>query len=275
LLILNDTFCLAVRRAGFATAFVAALAFAGTRMVAQSSVPSGTVSEALLTLPDEPGGLSVSSSADASALEGQGASGSAKTAATATGATLPEASRYQWTIEPGQGAPALTAGDKVVGGLKDSFSLFAALGWFASAGWEQLTNGSPNYGTDRGAFGERLGVAAIRDSSESIFSDCVMAPLLHEDPRYYRMGSGHNFVVRAIYAGTRTIITKTDGGKTTPNFALLTGTLGGSALTNVYYPQINTGAKQVFLTFGGSLGGTAVGNLVTEFYKDIFHSRHK
>src|SRR5207244_9312306 len=122
-------------------------------------------------------------------------------------------------IRPGEVAPPWTVRDKVVGGLANSVSLFAAAGWLASAGWEQLLNSSPNYGTDSGAFGQRLGAAAIRGTSEGIFTNSLFAPLFHEDPRYYVMGSGHPFLKRVVYAGTRAIITRTDSGHTTPNFA--------------------------------------------------------
>jgi hypothetical protein len=246
--------------------------------VAQNGISSGNASEASLTLPDEPGLLRASSSLDATfadaAPDGQSTSGSAKTAAPAPGAALPEASHFQKHIEPGQAAPTLSAGDKALMGLKDSVSPFAAVGWFGSAGWDQLLNGSPNYGTDRGAFGERLGAAAIRDTSEGLVRDCVLAPLLREDPRYYRMGPGHNFIVRLVYAGTRPIITRTDSGRLSPNFAELGGDLAGSALTNTYYPPLNHGVTQTMETIGGSVGGTAVGDVVGEFLGDVLHLFH-
>jgi hypothetical protein len=275
---LNDTFRFTFRHTGIVAALIATFALPGTAMVAQSGAPSGNTSEASLILPDEPGLMGVSSSADAMSRDAQSAAASAKTGAPASGATLPEASKFTMTIEPGQAAPSLTPENKVLLGLKDSVSPFSALGWLASAGWEQATNGSPNYGTDRGAFGQRLGAAALRDVSGDIFSNSVMAPLMREDPRYYRMGPGHNFVVRLVYAGTRTIITRTDGGKLSPNLSLLAGTLASAGLTNAYYPQVNRGGSQTMLTFGSSLGGTAVGNVVTEFYEDalhLFHLGHK
>jgi len=276
---LNETFRLTLRRTGFVAILIATFAYPGATTVAQSLVPPIDTSEASLTLPDEPGTLRASSSAAASPLlDAQSASASAKTAVPPSGATLPEASHTEKYIEPGQAAPKLSAGDKALLGLKDAFSPFAAVGWLTSAGYEQVLNDSPNYGTDRGAFGQRLGAAAIRDASEGVFSDSIMSPLMHEDPRYYRLGPAHNFFARAVYAATRPIITRTDGGRTSPNFALLTGTLAGSALTNTYYPQLNHGTTQTLETFGGSLGGSAVGDLVSEFYDDVigmFHSGHK
>jgi hypothetical protein len=159
-------------------------------------------------------------------------------------------------------------------GLRAAVSPMSIFGWFTSAGYEQLFNGSPNYGTDSGAFGQRLGAAALCNSSEGILSTSVMAPLLHEDPRYYRMGPGHNFFLRAIYAGTRPLITRTDGGNKTPNFALILGNAEGSALTNAYYPQANRGATETMKTLGYSIGGSAIGFVVSEFWGDVVGMFH-
>jgi hypothetical protein len=187
---------------------------------------------------------------------------------------MPTASRTQKYIEPDQIAPTLSVNDKALLGLRDAFSPFAAAGWFASADYEQLMNGNPNFGTDRGAYGQRLGAAAVRDSSEGVFSDSVMSSFFHEDPRYYRMGPTRHFLVRIIYSGTRPIFTRTDGGHSTPNLALLSGTMSGAALTNLYYPQVNRGVSQTLQTFGGSLGGAALGDVVSEFYADFKHMFH-
>jgi hypothetical protein len=102
-----------------------------------------------------------------------------------------------------------------------------------------------------------------------------MATAFHEDPRFYRMGPGRTFATRLAYAVTRPLITRTDGGRDTANLALLSGTLAAAGLTNAYYPAENRGARQTFLTFGSSVGGTAFGDIVREFYGDfanIFHS---
>ena len=231
----------------------------------------GATTQAALNLPDAPGLGDSSSSTNAA--PGYSASAPAPPEGRQA-AVLPEASHTDKYIEPGQVAPTLTAGDKALLGVKDAFSLFSAVGWITSAGYEQLVNGSPNYGTDRGAFGQRIGASAIRDITEGVFSDSIMSPLLHEDPRYYRMGPGHNFFVRAAYAATRPILTRTDGGHTTVNLALLAGNLGGSALTNLYYPQVNRNATDTMETFGGSIGGSAIGDVVNEFLGDVIHLFH-
>jgi hypothetical protein len=88
------------------------------------------------------------------------------------------------------------------------------------------------------------------------------------------MGSSHNFLIRLVYAGTRPIIGRTNGGHTTINFASLGGNLAGSALASAYYPPINRGFTQTMETFGGSLGGSAVGDVVSEFLSDVVHLVH-
>jgi hypothetical protein len=177
-------------------------------------------------------------------------------------------------IEPGQPAPTLNAGDKFVLGLRSTFSPFAISGWFAVAGFEQLRNGTPNFGSDRGAFGRRLEDAAIRDASEDLLGDSVMSTVFREDPRYYRLGPSHRFINRLFYAASRPLITRTGRGGASPNFALLTGNLGGSVLTNAYYPHANRSGSQTVETFAGSIGGSAFGDVMDEFFGGFLHHDH-
>ncbi|MDP9052470.1 MAG: hypothetical protein M3O31_17385 [Acidobacteriota bacterium] len=226
-------------------------------------------------LPDAPS-AAVSSSSDAIA-EGGVARFELRSAArkSASGQASPtEVSRTEQFIEPGERAPALSSGDMVLLGVKNSFSLIAIAGWFTSAGYSHWMNSAPNYGTDRGAFGQRLGAAAILNSSEDLLTNSVMAPILHEDPRYYRMGPGHNFFVRAAYAATRPVITRTTSGRTSPNLALILGNAEGAALANAYYPQVNRGATQTMENLGLSIGGSAIADALGEFYGDVLKALH-
>jgi hypothetical protein len=182
------------------------------------------------------------------------------------------APHLQMIVLPDEIADPMTVRDKVVAGLKSS--AFAAPGSIVVAGWEQLTDGSPNFGTDSGAFGQRLGAEAIRGTSNSLFSHAVFAPIFHEDPRYYVMGSGHSILKRMVYAGTRVLITRTDSGHSTPNFALFSGIAVGSALTVTYYPARNTNFSGVAETFAGSLGGSVLGFVVDEFIADALKELH-
>ena len=184
------------------------------------------------------------------------------------------ADTYDKYILPGQQAPPLHARDKFILGVRDAVSPLSAIGWVASAGYEQAANGSPNYGQTGTGFAQRLGASAARAGSEGIFGDSILAPLLHEDPRYYQLGRGHSFVRRLVYSGTRGLITRTDGGRATVNLANLGGNLGGAALTNLYYPSQNTSFSETAKTFGSSVGGSALGFVVSEFLSDTLQFLH-
>ena len=171
-------------------------------------------------------------------------------------------------------APPQTVSDKIQMGLREAVTPYSILGWFVSAGWAQLIDGSPNYGSNSKAFAQRLGASAALASSRNIFSDSLLGPIFHQDTRYYQLGPGHSFIHRAIYAGTRPIIGKTDGGRNIPNYAFLVATAGSSGLTVTYYPDENTTGGQVAETFATSLGGAALSNLISEFGGDIIQKLH-
>lgn len=184
------------------------------------------------------------------------------------------AQKWTMSIPSDWKAQPLTAGEKMKAGLTDMYSFETVASWFLAAGWEQLTNGAPNYGTDKGAFGQRLGAAAIRSESQNLFSEVILAPVLHEDARYYVEGPSHNFLQRTEYAVTRTLVTRTDNGGRTINGALLLGYAGAAALTPTYYPSDNHNFADVASVFGGGVGGAALGFFITEFSQDTLRALH-
>jgi hypothetical protein len=216
----------------------------------------------------EPGAAAATPDPDSAEADG------AQTQTTTTASRPKGAGHLQMVVNPNEIAQPMTVSDKIESGMISSVSLYSAVGWLSAAGWEHLWNSSPNYGTDSGAFGERLGAAALRGVSEGVLSNSFFAPIFHEDPRYYVMGPGHGFIKRAWYAGTRVLVTRTDSGHSTPNFSLLAGNLAGSALTIPYYPPLNTSFKEVMITFGGSIGGSALGFVVDEFIVDALIDLH-
>jgi hypothetical protein len=262
--------------------FTTVALFASTGLVAQAQTeprPLAATNDAMLSLPDAPSVSNSTSSVDKSSSSSNEADSFANLGG--GGALDPAAvkrrilaTRSDITIYPGQTAPPLSAHDKEVMGFKQSFTLFSLIGWTTSAAYTHLINGSPNYGTDSAAFGERLGAAALRNTSQNIFGNVVFAPLFHEDPRYYKMGKGHNVVKRVAYAATRAIITRADDGHATPNYSLISGRVFGSALTNAYYPDTNRNFSQTAQTFGTSMGGAAIGFVVTEFLDEALEIAH-
>ena len=224
-------------------------------------------------LPDAPG---VSSSLAGSGepmpeMAAEPAAGDPRRAPGQVGRTL---SPYDNVVNVGTIAPPQTARDKVVGALRTSGAPFSLAGSVLAAGYSHVVDGSPNYGTNSVAFGQRVGAAVARGTSQTIFSAGVMAPVLHQDFRYYQLGPQLPLVNRVGYAITRPLVGRTDSGKTTPNIALLSGYLGAAFLTRTYYPERNQSVSEVMKTYGGSLGGAALGYAVHEFFPDLLAAVH-
>jgi hypothetical protein len=234
----------------------------GTAAIASPTSDAGVAAGSDADLPDAPSAVLRGSNVSFEPMASQGNMGPR---------TAPITMKY---IPAGWTAQHLTAHDKVVLGFHDSVTLYSFLGILISAGYSHMLNGQPNYGTDRGAFGERLGATAIRDTSEQLFTDVVFAPLLHEDSRYYVEGNQYSFIHRVLYAGTRPLITRTDSGKSTLNGALLLGYASASGLSYAYYPAINQNFRDTVATFGGSLGGAALGDVVSEFADQVLVKLH-
>ena len=230
----------------------------GSKAGAQEALSGQRATETSSSLPDAPS-LAVQDSQVSSA----------------SGIGVPVASRYAKYIEPNQHAPHLTATDKVVFGVRDAFAPTSMLIWVLAAGYEQITDGSPNYA--RGGtigFVERTGAAVLRDGSEGVFTDSIFAPIFHQDPRYYKAGQHRSVAFRVVYAVTRPLITRTDGGRSAPNLSLISGDVFGSWLTNAYYPQVNRGLNETAKTFAGSLASSALGDLFHEFLDDLIEFGH-
>lgn len=247
---------------------------------AANAIDSGSLRLAAESTPPLPSAAvaPTSSSAEASLPEDPGMLQTTPLRASTPGTAAPQtgnlAPHYAMNIASDERAQPLKAGDKLVVGLRDLYSPLTFLGIVSAAGYGQLVNGEPNYGTDRGAFGQRLGAAALRDVSQEVLTNGVFAPILHQDPRYYALGSNSSFGHRVVYAATRPLISRTDSGHKTINGAMLLGYAGTAALEYPYYPQINRNFKDLAFGFGGSLGGSALGYVVTEFSDDLLHAIH-
>lgn len=183
---------------------------------------------------------------------------------------MPMAPMYSGIIPAGMATPQIHKWDKITLATRNLYSLTSVASFFVSAGWDQLTNGQPNFGTDRGAFGERLGVAAIRDSSQAFLTNGPFAVWLHQDPRYFALGSHYSIPKRAWYAVTRALVTRdSTDGHAVVNTSLMLGQAAGTALNNLYYPKSNRNFHDNLAGFGGSMGGAALSFAMDEFTSDL------
>jgi hypothetical protein len=95
----------------------------------------------------------------------------------------------------------------------------------------------------------------------------VFPVLLHEDPRYFRRGTG-SIISRAGYALSRVLVTHKDSGGRRFNYSEWLGNAGGVAISNAYYPDNRTASENgtKLLTL---VGTDAVSQVLKEFWPDI------
>ncbi len=101
----------------------------------------------------------------------------------------------------------------------------------------------------------------------SYVTEAVLPSLLHEDPRFFRLGAG-SFWRRVYYASSRILVTRADSGKPRFNVSEIAGNAAVVAITSSYYPDSRSPSEAVE-RFGMALGNDAVSNLMTEFWPDI------
>ena len=190
--------------------------------------------------------------------------------------SLPLAPRTTATIRAGMRGGRETIRDKEALGLAELANPYSAVGMVIASGYAHLLNGQPNYGTDKGAFGQRLGAAVIRNESQTVFTYMVFAPLLHQDERYYVQGPAFSPAHRLLHAVENPFVSQYDNGHRGVNAALLLGYAAAAGLTSAYYPSDDRNVKDVLSVYGGSLGGAALGTVLREFKDDIFRAgRHR
>lgn len=137
------------------------------------------------------------------------------------------------------------------------------------AGLSQWRDSDPKYGEGVEPYFQRFGAAWADLAAQNLFSDALLASVLHEDPRYFREGPSRPVIHRIGYALSRVVITRRDSGGNCFNFSGIGGMALGITLSNAYYPERSVNADEVESRFVTSLIGAALGNLLPEFWPDV------
>ena len=133
------------------------------------------------------------------------------------------------------------------------------------AGAEQATDTFPGYGQGAQGYAKRYGAAYADDVLGRLIGSAILPSLIHQDPRYFYKGSG-SVRSRAVYAMSRALVTRGDGGRTEPNYSRLFGSFAAGGLANLYYPRADRGVGLTLADGLVSIAGHAVDNLIREFF---------
>jgi hypothetical protein len=128
----------------------------------------------------------------------------------------------------------------------------------------QLDNSNRSFGQGAGGYGRYFGTAYGDLFIGDYMSEAVFPILLHQDPRYFRRGSGTGRS-RLGYAVKEIFITHNDSGRVQFNYSEILGNSVAVAISNAYYSDNRT-ARNGASNLGIQLGVDAVGNILTEFW---------
>jgi hypothetical protein len=173
-----------------------------------------------------------------------------------------------YSITDARNAPPLTSKEKFklfVGGTLDPFP-FAV--YAVQAGVEHANDSYSGYGQGAAGYARRFGAALGDGTSARFFATYAFPSLLHQDPRYFRKGEGSGWS-RVGYSVSRGFVTRSDSGKTQPNWSNVIGKFAGAGLSNLYYPPDDRGASLTLSRVAISLSYQMLGNLAIEFWPEI------
>jgi hypothetical protein len=171
-------------------------------------------------------------------------------------------------VNDASAAEPLTVGGKWRLYYRREFDPFHFISTGVAAGISQAEDQYRDYGQGMEGYGRRYGAKFADSTIGSFFGDFLLPSVTHDDPRYFRMGSG-SFTHRAFYAASRELITRHDDG--TPRFAYahLLGNFIGAAFGNAYYPDNERGLGDTLQRGGQVTLGSAANNVFHEFWPDI------
>ena len=161
-------------------------------------------------------------------------------------------------------AAPLTRKQKFSLAVRGTFDPVAFIGVGFAAGIEQANNSFAGYGQGASGYGKRYAAKFLDGRTSDLLTHAVFPSLFHQDPRYYYQGSG-TFKSRLAHAVGSAFVTRSDDGRTQPNYSYLFGNLCSAALSNLYYPEANRGVHLVFTDAAVGLAGRVGGNVIREF----------
>lgn len=170
----------------------------------------------------------------------------------------------------------LTSRQKLYIGFKDSTDYPILLLSGAFAGLNQLTDNNPSFGQGMEGYSKRLAAELADQAIGNMFTESFMPILLHEDPRYFQLGTGLK-KHRLAYALSRIVVTKTDSGGSRFNFSEFTGNAIATGLSNFYYVD-NRNVGDNVEKWGTQIATDTISNVLKEFWPDVkrrYFTKHK
>jgi hypothetical protein len=137
-------------------------------------------------------------------------------------------------------AAPLTSKQKFSLAARGTFDPVSMIGVGFAAGLEQANNSYPGYGQGAAGYSKRFAAKFVDGRTSDFLTHAVFPSLFHQDPRYYYQGSG-SFKSRLIHAVGSVFVTRSDSGRTVPNYSFAWRHVFRSTVQSVLSPSESGG----------------------------------
>jgi hypothetical protein len=173
------------------------------------------------------------------------------------------------TVNDNGAVPPIDTKHKLIIACKDSFDYPLVLLSAGLAGIGQLANEDPSYHQGVEGYAKRLAANYGDQAIGNMMTEGFFPAMLHEDPRYYRIGPGKGSVkYRAWYAFSRVFVTRTDSGGQRFNFSEWGGNATGVAISNLYHPDGRDALDNTYKLLE-QCATDGISQVLKEFWPDI------
>jgi hypothetical protein len=166
-------------------------------------------------------------------------------------------------------AVSLTSGQKMRLAFRSVIDPVTFGAAFLVAGYHEGMHDDVGFPWGIKGYGERSGAAYLDAFDGGIIGNGILPSILHQDPRYFRLGHGSTSH-RILYAVATSFICKHDNtGKWEPNYSNVAGNIISGAISNYYYPPSGSGVGQTFTNGMIVTAEGGFGSIFQEFWPDI------
>ncbi|MFY9854300.1 MAG: hypothetical protein WAK26_10545 [Terracidiphilus sp.] len=167
-------------------------------------------------------------------------------------------------------AVSMSPGQKLNLAFHSAVDPFTFAAGFLVAGYHEGLNDDPGFGWGPEGYFKRTGAAYLDAFDGTMIGNGILPSILHQDPRYFRLGYGTTSH-RLLYALATNVICKHDNtGKWEPNYSNVMGNLAAGGISNLYYPAASRSGIGLTLSNGFIVtaeGG--IGSIFNEFWPDV------
>ena len=166
-------------------------------------------------------------------------------------------------------AASMSPGQKMRLAFRSATDPVSFAGAFLIAGYHEARDDDKGFGWGPEGYGKRSGAAYLDDFDGAMIGNGILPVILHQDPRYFRMGHGATSR-RLLYAMAATVICKHDNtGKWEPNYSNVAGNLISGEISNLYYPSSDSGTSQAITNGMIVTAEGGLGSIFQEFWPDV------